>query len=208
MRWPMGWSIGWSMLRGARGGRLMALVGAAAVAFAMRSTEVRAQSSIPAPGPCDAGTGRNGSCRMHLVVTNRIQPTRQLTVAASPDFTLRPASGQLTASDYAAGAFDVAGSFRLTVSSTTGWRVTMQATSASMMGGCATRPASSITWGLTPGSRTTPLSTSPMTIGTGTSYVVNQNFDLYFRATLDWLRDGPVTAANCSLPVSFTVTAP
>jgi hypothetical protein len=171
-------------------------------------TALFAQSSIPAPGPCDTGTSRNGTCRLHLVVTNRIQPTRQLTVTASPDFTLLPASGQLTAADYAAGAFDVAGSFRVTVSSTSGWRVSIQAASASMTGSCASRPASSLTWGLTPGSRTTPLSTSPTTIGTGGSYTVNQSFDLYFRATLDWLRDRPASAANCSLPVSITVSAP
>lgn len=167
-----------------------------------------AQSSIPAPGPCDTGTSNNGSCRMHLVITNTIQPTRQLTVTPSPDFTLAPASGQLTAADYAAGAFDVAGSIRLSVSSTSGWRVTIQAASGSMVGTCSARPVSSILWGLTTGSRTTPLTTTPTTLGTGATYVVNQSIDLFFRATLDWLRDGPVTAANCSLPVSFTVTAP
>ncbi len=200
----MNWSFVRRMLR-----RSVVVIGCGAAAMLVTSpAAVRAQSSIPAPGPCDTGTSNNGACRLHLVVTNTIQPSRQLVVTASPDFTLLPASGQLTASDYAAGAFDVAGSLRVTVSSTSGWRVTVQATSASMIGACAARPASSITWGLTPGGRTTALSTSPMTIGTGTTWVVNQSFDLYFRATLDWLRDGPATAATCSLPVSFTVTAP
>jgi hypothetical protein len=183
------------------------LCGALLLLAAARGS-LQAQSSIPAPGPCDTGTSNNGACRLHLVVTNTIQPTRQLTVAPSPDFMLSPSSGQLTSADYMTGAFDVAGSLRVSVSSTTAWRVTIQAASASMLGSCAARPASSITWGLTAGSRTMPLSTSPATIASGSNSVVNQGLDLYFRATLDWLRDAPSSAATCSLPVSFTVTAP
>lgn len=170
--------------------------------------EAGAQPSTPAPGPCDTGRNNNGACRMHLTFTNTIQPTRALTVSPSPDFALLPASGQLEASDFDAGYFDVAGTIALTVSSTAAWRVTVQATSGSMGGPCAARSASTIQWGLTPASRTTPLSTVPVTIASGTTYAVNRQIEVYFRVSLDWLRDGPVNASDCTLPLTFTVTPP
>jgi len=167
-----------------------------------------AQRSVAAPGPCDTGGNNNGSCRMHLVFTNTIQPTRALSVAPSSDFALVPESGQLDAAHFDAGYFDVAGKLTVTVSSTASWRVTVQSTTGAMTGACASRGASTILWGLTPGARTTPLSTTPTTVAGGTTFVVNRPIDVYFRVSLDWLRDGPVSATNCTLPLAFTVTAP
>lgn len=169
---------------------------------------LRAQSSIPAPGPCDTGTTNNGACRMHLVLTTTIQSTRSLSVLPSADFSLTPASGQLEASDFDAGTFDVAGKLTVQVSSTSAWRVTVQATTGAMTGACSARAASTIQWGLTPAARTTPLSASPVSVASGSSYVVNQPLDVYFRVSLDWLRDGPVSGTNCTLPIAFTVTSP
>lgn len=174
----------------------------------MGSPDAAPAQSIPAPGPCDSGTGSFVSCRIHVNVTTTIQPTRLLTVQPGTQFSLTPVGGGLTAANLTAGFYDSPGSLTLSVSANAPWRLSLRAASASMSGACAAKASSSITWGTSSGARTTPLTTTATDIVSGAAGTVNLTRSIFLRVGLSWLVDGPVTESNCGLPVAFTVSAP
>lgn len=187
-----------------RGFRWLACAAMAMVAGA----SVAGAQSIPGPGPCDSGPGAFSSCRIHVIVTTTIQPTRLLTVQEGTQFALTPSTGSLSAGDMNAGFVDSPGSLTVSVSSNSPWRLTARAASASMNGACSSKAASSIRWGTTSATRTTPLSTTETVVATGAAGSVNVTQSLFLRVALSWLTDAPVSAANCGLPLSLSVSAP
>jgi hypothetical protein len=178
------------------------LIGLMLVLTSVPSRDVHAQ------GSCVTGFSRNSSCRIDVNISSTIQATRRLVVAPGTSFALLPASGQLSVDDYVAGRFDASGSIQLLVQANAPWRVTMQSLGATMTGSCTSKSATSILWGTTSTARTTPVSTSATTIYSGSGFTIGQSRDVYLRVGLGWLTDGPVADANCTLPVSFSVSAP
>ncbi|WP_396222443.1 hypothetical protein [Gemmatimonas sp.] len=174
----------------------------------MGGTGMASAQSIPAPGPCDSGVGSSVSCRIHVNVTTTIQATHLLTVQPGTQFSLTPVGGGLTAADLTAGFYDSPGSLTVSVSANAPWRLSLRAASASLSGACATKASSSITWGISSGARTTPLSTTATDVVSGAAGTVNLTRSIFLRVGLSWLVDGPVTESNCGLPVAFTVSAP
>jgi hypothetical protein len=169
---------------------------------------IASAQSIPGPGPCDSGSGSFTSCRIHVNVTTTIQATRLLTVQQGTQFSLTPSSGSLTAADMTAGFVDSPGSLTMTVSANAPWRLTVRAASSSLSGACASKAASSIRWGTTATTRTTPLSTTETVVATGTAGSVNVPHALFLQVALSWVSDAPVSATNCGLPLSLSVGAP
>ena len=161
-----------------------------------------------AQGTCVTGTTNNSSCRLDVNISSTIQATRRLVVTPGTSFSLTPASGQLGVDDYAAGMFNASGSIQLLVQSNAPWRVSMQALSATLTGSCTTKSASTIQWGTTAATRTTPVSPTATTVISGSTFTVGQPSSVFLRVGLGWLTDGPVAEANCTLPVSFSVSAP
>lgn len=174
----------------------------------LAGARVASAQSIPGPGPCDSGSGAFSSCRIHVVVTTTIQPTRLLTVQEGTQFALTPPTGSLSAADMNAGFVDSPGSLTLSVSSNSPWSLTVRAASATMNGACSSKPANSIRWGTTSTTRTTPLSTTETVVATGTAGSVNVTQSLFLRVALSWLTDAPVSAASCGLPLTLSVSAP
>lgn len=163
---------------------------------------------VLAQGGCVTGTSNNSSCRIDVNISSTIQVTRRLVVAPGTSFALAPVSGQLGVSDFVAGMFDASGSIQLLVQSNAPWRVTMQSLSGSMTGTCTNKSASTIQWGTTSTARTTPVSTAATTVLSGSAFSAGQAGDVFLRVGLGWLTDGPVAEANCTLPVTFSVSAP
>ncbi|WP_396213149.1 hypothetical protein [Gemmatimonas sp.] len=169
---------------------------------------VRAQGGIQAPGTCDTGTNLNADCRMLLTITSTIQATRRLVVTPGSGFALTPASGALTVADFDAGMFNTNGSIGLTIQSNAPWRVTVQASAATMSGACGGKNTNTITWGTTTAARSTPLSTAITTVASGTTFTASRTENVFLRVAIGWVTDAPVAAANCTLPLSFQITAP
>jgi hypothetical protein len=191
-------------LSGARavGVRLVTVLGAMSLALLLPWRAVGAQSG------CVTNWTNNSSCRVDIVISSTIQATRRLVVTPGTSFAMAPTSGQLSVDDYVAGMFDASGSIQVTVQSNAPWRVRMQSLSGSMSGSCSNKSASTILWGTTSTARTTPVSTTAATIFSGTAPTAGQSRDIFLRVGIGWLTDAPVTDANCTLPVSFSVGAP
>lgn len=183
-------------------GVVLAVLGAAAPGA------LHAQSSVSIPGTCDTGTNRNADCRMSMTLPMSIVATRRLIVTPGATFALLPASGQLSTADYDAGMFNASRSMRVQVQSNAPYRVTVQAASGTLTGSCSSKSTGTILWGTSSATRTTTIAAAPTTVFSGPTFTTSEARDLFFRVSIGWLTDGPVAAANCTLPLTFSVGAP
>ena len=161
-------------------------------------------SSASAQGTCSAGFGAGGSCNTTVNFTVNVQKVVAMTVAGGATFSLQPTGGIVTAADYSAGAYDVASTLSLLVSSNSTWNTTIMATAATFGAPCAARPVGTLLWGRTATTRTTPLSTTSASILPATNLATaGTTVSLFFRMTnVTWTGTPPAT---CTVP--FTVSA-
>lgn len=164
-------------------------------------TQAGAQTS------CSTTGGGGTTCITTSTVAMTIAKTTMLTVSTGSPFSLAPASGGLTVTDYETGAYDVASSITLTARANATWSATVVSSAASFVAPCASKPAADLLWGRTALTRTTPMSVSPASAFAAATNpaTASQTQALFFRVTVGWATDAP---GACSLPLSFAITAP
>ena len=163
-----------------------------------------AWSSAHAQGTCSAGFTAGGACNTTVNFTVTVQKVVAMTVAGGATFSLQPTGGIVTAADYSAGAYDVASTLSLLVSSNSTWNTTILATAPTFAAPCAARPVGSLLWGRTATTRTTPLSTTSTSIlPAPNAATAGTTVSLFFRMTsVTWTGTPPAT---CTVPFTVSV---
>jgi hypothetical protein len=162
-------------------------------------------SRAAAQGSCSTPGNANATCTVPLSVAMTIAKTTTLTASSGTSFDLAPSTGLVVATDYDAGAYDVAATMTLTVRSNTLWNATIAASASTFNASCSTKPATDLLWGRTSTTRATPMSTTTANAFTSASNAATASAvqNLFFRMTnIGWTTDA---AGVCALGMTFSV---
>ena len=173
--------------------------------IALLAALLGAVSTAPVRGQSCTVNG-TANCNINSTVTIQIGAA---TMVALPGSTITLNTPYVP--DYDAGYQDSPGP-SATVRANRSWRLYISASTASGYwtaagGAWASKPAGDLRWALASGGPYTSLLVSPGSaqIGSGAAATAGTSIPLYFRTSLDWLRDTPGTY---TLTVMYTLTAP
>lgn len=177
--------------------RLLALAGVVAISA----------TSLMAQGACAVGSRTGGNCTIGGTATHSITITISRAVRlelSASSVPLDPATG----AHFDAGFGQTAGP-TLTVKSNAPWAVSVRSTQAAWTASGPTarvdKPSNDLLAGSSPLGPFLALTTTPVTLASGTAGTSGLVRPLTFRVAYAWLLDTP---GNYSIPIQLTITSP